>query len=211
MKKVKFYLFAMMAIMSCGMFTSCDEDVEEAMVLSGEWVGDFGMNYTDRYGNTYECYDTNLRFYQYNSYSRSGRGEQVDFYYDEDPYRWGGRHDHRFLYMKQYYRFEWTISNGVIHLRYPHNPQLNIDIYDYRLTSRYFDGYIGDSRTPFSLDKLVDFGWNEYDRYGDFYEWNYWDAWSKKNNITDIESEKKPSVIVDDADTGVTWNRFMKR
>lgn len=207
MKKIKYYLFAMMAVLSCGMFTSCDEDVEEAMILSGEWVGDFGMSYTDRYGRVYDCYDTNLRFYQRSSYSSSGWGQQVDFYYDEDPYRWG-RHDHRFLLMKQYYRFEWSINNGVIHMRYPYNHELDIDIYDYHLSDRYFDGRIGSSRTEFRLDKLTGFVWNEYDRYDNFYEWDYWDAYSKKNTLTD--KDDVTYVIVDDKEKaqGKTFNRF---
>ncbi len=219
MKKIKFYLFAMMAVLSCGMFTSCDEDVEEAQVLSGEWYGDFGMSYTDKYGYTYDCYDTNLRFYQNSPYSRSGWGQQVDFYYDEDPY-YTGRHDHRYLYMKQYYRFEWSINNGVIHMRYPHDHQLDVDIYDYHLSDRYFDGRIGSSRTTFRLDKLTNFGWSEYDRYGDYNFWWYDDYYyskknnitslAKKNNSTGLDDEDKPSVIVEDStkNEGKTWRRF---
>lgn len=209
MKKFKFYIIMAMAVLSCSVLTSCDEDIDEAMVLSGEWYGDFGMNYTDRYGRTYECYDTNLRFYQRGPYSSHGYGQQVDFYYDEDPYRWG-RHDHRYMYMKQYYRFEWSINNGVIHLRYPGNPQLDVDIYDYHLSDRYFDGRIGSSRIEFRLDKLTGFVWSEYDRYGDFYEWDYWDYYAKKNNIIDVDGEEKTSVIIKEPEKSEakTWRRF---
>lgn len=225
MKKIKFYLFAMMAVLSCGMFTSCDEefftrhdDVLEARDLAGEWYGDFKMSYTDSRGYTYDCFDTNLRFYQDSPNSRTGWGQQVDFYYDEDPYRYG-HHDHRYLYMKQYYRFEWMIQNGVIRLRYPYDHHLDVDIYDYHMDRYIFDGRFEASRSYFQLDRLTNFVWSDYDRYDNYYMWTYDSYWSKKNNIsslakknniTGLDGEDKPSVIVGDSiqNEGKTWRRF---
>lgn len=212
MKKIKFYLFAMMAVLSCGMFTSCDDDLDEARTLSGEWYGDFGMAYTDRYGDTYHCYDTNLRFYQDGPYASHGWGQQVDFYY-YDRYS-------RTPFMRQYFKFEWSINNGRIYMRYPYDRQLDVDIYDYHLSNRYFEGYLGHSHTFFRLEKLVDFRWSDYDRYGNYDIWWYEDDyWAKKNNITNLakknniiglNGEDKPSVIVEDStkNEGKTWRRF---
>lgn len=215
MKHFRNYFMAAMAIVSFGLFTSCDDeyftrhdDVLEARDLAGEWCGDFKMSYTDSRGYTYDCYDTNLRFYQDSPNSRTGWGQQVDFYYDEDPYRYG-RHDHRYLYMKQYYRFEWIIQNGVIRLRYPHDHQLDVDIYDYHMDRYVFDGRLGSTRSYFQLDRLSNFGWSDYDRYDDFYIWTYGGLYSKKNKLNELGGEDKPMVIVEDSvkEEGHAWRR----
>lgn len=215
MKQIKYYLFATMMVLSCGMFTSCDnDDVHEAMTLSGEWYGDFCMNYTDRYGRTYHCSDTNLKFYQNSPYSRYGWGQQVDFYY-YDRYS-------RVPFMRQYFKFEWSISNGVIRLRYPYDHQLDVNIYDYHLSNRYFDGYLDDGyeRSFFRLDKLVDFRWSDYDRYGNYDIWWNTDIYyAKKNNIfgdakkdttTNINGKEMPMIIEGDSiqSQGRTWRKL---
>ena len=152
--------------MSIVTFTSCDDDVDEAMMLSGEWTGDFGMYYEmqdPRTGRwyTFDANETNLVFYPHHEYATYGTGQQVD-YYSEGPYAY------------QYYDFDWEVRNGVVYLHYPYDPELNVAIRDYRMSSSTFSGWIGN--VHFKLYKLRDFYWGNYGGgYG--YGWNdnwYW-------------------------------------
>ena len=134
-------------------FTSCDEDTVKSMVLSGEWEGDFGMYYTLG-GRTYECYDTYLQFEPDYLYATTGTGCQVD-YYDYGPYDY------------QYYRFTWRVENSDIYLEYPHDPQLDVTIRDYKMSNTLLTGKLA-SGTRISLSKLTDYyDWTPYvDEYG---------------------------------------------
>lgn len=197
----RFYGRVMMvalAVLSTMAFTSCDEDVEEAMCLSGEWSGDFGMYYEYRYGDRWYAFDahyTNLVFYPEYEYATYGYGKQVDFYRD-------GPYSH------QYYEFYWEVRNGVIYMEYPYDRELNVAIRDYRISSRKFSGWIGD--THFELYKLRDFYWNDYYNSGGYgYGWNdywYWDDYyySKTRG-----AESSGSVGVDEQNIR-RGNRFME-
>ena len=173
MKKA-FSLFSIIAMAGlCLMFTSCsDDDTEEAMHLSGQWQGDWGMYYGYTYPNgdyvEYDSYDTDIIFYPDYEYATHGYGYQVDWY------RTGP-------YQRLSYRFSWTINNGVIFLTYPGYPEYNTSIRNYRLSDRHFTGYFTNSTSPFDLLKIQNYyNWADYDRlyssYGYVYlEWG-WDG-----------------------------------
>ena len=152
---------AAFAIMLAGLaLTSCEsDDVDKAMDLSGAWTGDMGMFIEVAYHDRSVIFDatrTDIEFTPHRDYSTHGEGYQVDYYARECPYRY------------TCYYFQWTIDNGRIILRYYDNPDLNATIYDYRLTSRIFDGRIGNTR--FTLDKTADY--YRWDRYYGNVEWN---------------------------------------
>ena len=152
------------ALLSVVTFTSCDEDVDEAMILSGEWSGDFGMYYDyrdERTGRwyTFEADYTNLVLYPHHEYATYGTGKQID-YYSYGPYAY------------QYYYFDWEVRNGVIYFDYPYDPNLNMAIREYRLSSNVFSGWVGD--VHFELYKLRDFYWGDY---GGYYGYGWSDGW----------------------------------
>ena len=162
MKKA-FSLLSIIAMAGlCLMFTSCsDDDTEEAMHLSGQWQGDWGMYYGYTYPNgdyvEYDSYDTDIIFYPDYEYATHGYGYQVDWY------RTGP-------YQRLSYRFSWTINNGVIFLTYPGYPEYNTSIRNYRLSDRHFTGYFTNSTSPFDLINRL------YSSYGYVYlEWG-WDG-----------------------------------
>ncbi len=112
--------------------------------------------YYEYRGIIYKSYDTRMVFYPDYNYATHGYGKQVD-YYDRGPYRY------------QYYTFYWSVDRGIITLTYPHDPDLNTTIYDYRMTPDYFSGYFGDSNEKFRLYKMTDYyNWGAYN--GD---WGY--------------------------------------
>lgn len=190
MKKFKFYLLMAIAALSCGVLTSCDEDVDEAGTLSGEWRGDFGMSYTDSRGRVWDSYDTYIVFYQDSPFSSHGWGKQVDYYYEGPCSR-------------QYFRFNWRVRNGVVHISYPYNHDLDVDIYNYQLYPDYFAGRF-ESGTRFRLNKLVDtYDWGYYDRYDSYYGWYdtyYYAKSAGKRNDTASSAEEptdsEPAVVV---------------
>lgn len=185
MKKI--YNFMMMALMASTMsvaFTSCEDDVEEARVLSGEWTGDLGMYYSDGF-REYDAAYTDIRFVPYSDYHSSGWGEEIDYFnYAYCPIRY------------QSFRFEWRIDFGVLKLHYPYNPELDVQIRDYRLTYSYFSGWIGDYN--FRLKKLVGYyDWNLYNAssgYGYEYYDNYY--YGKTRAGEDADSVATDSVPV---------------
>lgn len=140
MKRIKMWTMLLLAVITMGLVSSCSEDREVAITLSGEWEGDFGMYYTYG-GRTYDSYDTYIVFYPDHEYAKKGYGIQED-YYKYGPYR------------RQYYRFYWRVSGGDIFLEYPRDPELNTVIRDYKISERRFTGYFGSSSSRFYLDKL---------------------------------------------------------
>ncbi len=162
MKRFYTYTFSvLMLTMSALTLTSCDDDVERAMTLSGECTGDFGMYYEvqDPYGRWYafDAARTDLVFYPQYEYATYGEGKQVDSY-NYGPYR------------RQYYYFRWEVHNGTIYIEYPCDPNLNVAIRDYRMTSSTFKGWIGDTR--FTLYKISGpYDWGGYS--GDHAYWEY--------------------------------------
>ena len=149
---------SMLLLLAAGIFASCDSDTHRAVILSGEWRGNFGMYYDYNYRGTvvtFDSYDTYIVFYPDYNYASHGWGKQVD-YYDYGPYEY------------QYHRFLWTVEGGVVYLRYPHEPELDTSIADYRLSSNTFTGYFTNASSRFVLYKLSSFyDWDEYS--GDYY------------------------------------------
>ena len=43
MRRYGLYISLFVALFTSSLLTSCDEDLEEAYTLAGEWYGDFGM------------------------------------------------------------------------------------------------------------------------------------------------------------------------
>ncbi|MBR1668800.1 MAG: hypothetical protein IJ693_11075 [Bacteroidaceae bacterium] len=167
--KKKFTLFNLIAVLGlCTMFTSCtDDDTEEAMVLSGQWRGDWGMYYEIEHLGliyTFDSYDTDIVFYPDHDYATHGYGYQVDWY-REGPYE------------RMSYRFNWSINNGVVYLTYPGYPEYNTSIRDYRMNNDRFTGYFSNGTQPFYLYKIADYyNWSYYYDY-DYHYW-YYDDWS---------------------------------
>ena len=92
MKKA-FTLFNIVALLGlCSIFTACetDEDVEESMVLTGQWQGNWGMYYDYEYRGkifTFDSYDTDIVFYPDYDYAPSSRfsgKKNSSFRYDEN-------------------------------------------------------------------------------------------------------------------------------
>lgn len=150
MKKLTSFLaFAMIAIMSFT-FVSCDEDQEIAFELDGTWEG---VIY-DRYNRPF---DVDFRFYQ-NGFSRRGTGYEYDY-----P---GGS-----------IRFSWSVENGNIYLDYADNT--HVVITDYRLSSRYLDGFLQETRS----------GWTRGDIHLTKVSNNPYDAKVQGNIVDDSETD----------------------
>lgn len=167
----KFY-YMMLGLVASLMMTSCSDDVERSVNLSGSWTGNLNMYYgiEDRHGHYHEfdAYASDIVFYPDYDYATHGYGKQVDWY-DEGPYE------------KQYYHFDWEIRNGVIYLYYPYDQELNTVVCDYRMTRDTFSGYFQNSKYKFHLHKIADYyDWNCY--YDDYCCWgsvDWDDFWDK--------------------------------
>ncbi len=143
---------AIAAVLAAAAISACDDDVNQSMVLSGEWEGDFGMFYEYNYrGETirFDCYDTRLVFYPDYDYATHGYGKEVA-YYDYGPY-------------------------GVLYLDYPYDRNLSTEIYDYRMNDYRFTGYFGNSNERFRLRKISDYYC--WDPYCDYYMYGWRDNW----------------------------------
>lgn len=146
-------LFTLLTIALSLFMVSCDEDVDRAIMLSGQWKGDLGAAYDDGIRTYYADY-SDIVFYPSSNYSTHGTGREIDFYsVGPEPY--------------VYSEFDWEINNGRIYLtfyNYNHH-RLDAIIDDYRMTNDYFSGvisnYYGD--TSFRLYKIVD-----------YYDWDYY-------------------------------------
>lgn len=212
MKKIKYWALALVAFITVGFtFTSCvfeyDPDVEESRTLDGEWKGYFGMYFVDKYGYQWESSYSIIEFHQ-TGFNR-GWAEQYDCY-ARGPITY------------EYYRFNWTVRNGVIYLDYPYNSQLNAVIYNYRMTPYTFDGHFQGSGTYFQLDKYRNFNWGYYNGgygnydyyygYDDSYIYNGYPYWAKtRANVTDstvvapkMDDNNNQDIIVKHG------NRFME-
>ena len=173
---------AALLLLGLATLTSCDEDREEARILSGEWTGNFGMYYYDALTDiTHWASYTDIRFIPNGSYSRRGTGEEIDYFSWPCPVRY------------QSFYFRWEIRNGVIYLDYPYNADLNVSIYDYRLDYDYFSGYFGDSNEYFRLVKLSGYyDWNLYDN-RTWYGYGYYDPYYYAKGREGVaDSEQQP-------------------
>lgn len=187
----KYFILTMMSLLgACGLLTSCYSDGSRSKMLSGEWAGDFGMYYLYDYrGHTYEfrSFDTDIEFIPSYYYSSHGHGYQVDWY-REGPYE----------YMS--YHFEWKMQNGYIDLHYPADPNLDVRISNYRLSSTMFSGRFEFSGTPFYLHKLVSYDWSRYEGYdhlyGDRHDW--WNYYAPARDIRAMKVDGTLGAETDD-------------
>lgn len=171
MKKVLFLMFVAFATMVS--FSSCTSDDErEAMALSGEWEGDWRMWYKDTYGRIHRAEYTYIKLVPDYSYATHGYG------YQEDYYKTGA---YRYLW----YKFDWSVKDGVLYLRYRHDSELDTFIRDYKLSNDYFSGYFGESSSYFRMRKLSDFyEWTpEIYVESDYYGWSLWSTYSKQYEL----------------------------
>lgn len=183
MKKY-FTLFAL-ALSVIMLTASCDNDLTKSEKLAGEWTGYFGSYYDYEYigrdGRTYverfESDYVDMQFVPDYDFATHGYGTEVDWY------RTGP-------YTKQYFRFEWSIHDGIIDLFYPHDRDMSVRISNYSISYDYFTGRIG--KTDFRLRKIVDYyDWRGYrDDWGYIYNpgwgYGYYNARSMKSDSTDI-------------------------
>jgi len=173
--------------MACAcIFSSCTdiEDINQSMVLSGEWQGDFGMYYTyvDHRGHeyTFDSYDTYIRFTPDHTYANYGTGTQVD-YYEYGPYEY------------QYYHFTWSVEGGNIYIYYDYDHDLDTRISNYHMTNDYLAGTFPASNTSFRLYKMADYySWTPYVNnygYSSRYEWgDYRSSVTRSADVQDADS-----------------------
>lgn len=151
MKKT-FYSWASMLILVLvgGLsLTSCDSDEMKAMNLDGTWEGKMGMYFENTSGYWDADYSV-IEFHQ-KPFTNHGYGYQIDYY---SGYK---------CPIRSYFsEFDWSVTDGVVTLVFPDNPDLNTQIYDYRMTSSYFTGFIGPKKYCFKLEKVSDWNWGEY-------------------------------------------------
>lgn len=167
MKKFYSSLVALCLILAGGMMmVSCDEDTEDAIDLSGEWYGDMGI-FIDYAGYRYNASHTWIVFRPDHEYATHGFGEEVD-YFDNGPY-----------YSQNLY-FEWYIRDHVLHLFYPSNHELDVDIYDYHFRkSRTVLEFSINNEYFCRLNKLAD----DPAYYDDWYWWSHEDNLIRNNDV----------------------------
>ena len=139
-------------------FTSCDEDEAIAEDLSGfwgkTWEGVIKYYYYDRWGYSGDYYRTAMYFESTNS--TSGYGYEVDYDIRD-------RHNNY-----SYSRFRWRVRYGRIIIEYSNPDWMPLEIYDYRLNSDHFYGYMDFSShdgIEFDLKAVRDFDWDSYHYY----------------------------------------------
>ena len=182
-------LFSTIALLiACASLTSCDNgDVEESIILSGQWRGDWGMFYEiEHRGRIYrfDSYDTDIVFYPDHDYATHGYGYQVDWY-DFGPYE------------RLSFCFEWSVDRGIVNIYYP---EYNTFIRDYHLSGDYFSGYLGNRNTWFSLGKIRDFyNWGYYSQWN-YHPWEYsgwsWDYYYGRT--TRSANDEEPTLSTED-------------
>ncbi len=174
MKKFTSILTMMLIAAMAFTFTSC-EDEYIADNLSGgtfygkTWQGTIEQYYHDRWGLTGNHYRTVMQFN--NEGYTSGTGYEVD--YDlNDPY--GSYY---------YSEFDWSVYNGTITIRYADTGYAPVYIYDYELSSSWFEGYFDDgtaSDTYFRLRSINDFDWDPY--WYDYDDYYYYEGRAAANS-----------------------------
>lgn len=160
MKKFFSFITAALFGMTAMTLTSCDEDVFTSNTLEGTWEG--------------KMYITSY----YNNHSYTATYSQIEF--TTDPYRFTAGYGYWVDYYSNapwdYYasHIKWNVKNGAINIYFMEDDDL-ITIYDYRLTNRYFSGYIYDNYGQEIQFKLTHTSSPNWDSYG--YGWDYWDGY----------------------------------
>ena len=167
MKKLLYHSALCLGLLCCGMLTltSCDEDIADAVDLSGEWEGNMGMYYTDDYGNTYDAHNTYIAFYPDDEYATHGYGEEIDYFLQSSGCP---------IYYQNFY-IEWLIRDQVLYLTYLGAPELDIALYDYRFIKSRTRLLFTIHDVPYELRKLSDF------YHGDWYWWDHDDNIMRHN------------------------------
>lgn len=144
------------AMVVVGGLASCDEDERLAMNLEGEWEGDFYSCYYYYYKSEVEprvayADKTYMKFIPDHLFgSTRGEGYEIDFYND-GPIEYTE------------YEFDWRITDGVLYLEYFDAPDMNVEIYNYRLSNGHFRGYFGENRSSFDMTSLDGCQWDDYE------------------------------------------------
>ena len=134
-----------------------------------------------------------MRFWSNDSFYTSGRGEEVDY-------------DTRSRYKDYAYcTFKWFIVDGEITLIYDDDKWKPIYIYDYRLNSSRFYGYIDDGSIRdikfdfVAAENYTDWGYYddyEYGGYGDFvYQNHYYSREAPAEDFEYVKEMKELKVI----------------
>lgn len=162
MKKILSLLLG--SVLALCSITSCDDDEKLAMTLSGEWTGQFYCSYEyyvgqeakPRYAYADESY---MRFIPDHLFgSTRGTGYELEVFYSGP-----------IAYM--YYEFDWKISGEVISLTYFDHPEMDVEIYDYRLTHTRFKGYFGKNKYTIDMKNANAYDWSPYEE-GVYYREN---------------------------------------
>lgn len=162
MKTMKSWMRWCMMLVTVLSLTACDEDSDRGYVLSGRWFGDLGMMV-----NGMPARGSDIEFIPQSRDYTAGYGTEIDYY-------------GRYGMMTIRHRFEWFVSNGMIHLRFD-DPGLDCTIRNYSLSDRYFRGYM-DGVYELSYFTLRSYGkyWNEYGYWEADYDYPYWDDYYVK-------------------------------
>lgn len=162
MKTMKSWMRWCMMLVTVLSLTACDEDSDRGYVLSGRWFGDLGMMV-----NGMPARGSDIEFIPQSRDYTAGYGTEIDYY-------------GRYGMMTIRHRFEWFVSNGMIHLRFD-DPGLDCTIRNYSLSDRYFRGYM-DGVYESSYFTLRSYGkyWNEYGYWEADYDYPYWDDYYVK-------------------------------
>ena len=129
------------------------EDTDEANLLCGTWEGHLGTYYEDRWGIGGEDFITTMRFDKPGYGTTSGRGYEVD----RPLHGIGGDY--------YYCEFRWYIDSGIITIVYDDDIYYPVYIYDYRLTTKRFSGFMDDGTNQeikFNFRYVGDFDWGIY-------------------------------------------------
>lgn len=155
--------WCMMLVAVLGLM-ACNEDSDRGYTLSGRWFGDLGMMVNGR-----PARGSDIEFIPQSRDYTAGYGTETDYY-------------GRYGTMTVRHRFEWFVSNGVIHLRFD-DPNLDCMIRNYSLSDQYFRGYM-DGVYETSYFTLRSYGkyWSEYGYWREDYDYPYWDDYYVKGS-----------------------------
>ncbi len=180
MKRFSTIMMGALAALMMFSFTSCEEDEMIALDMEGIWEGEsvYGYSYD---GKFYEAYDTKVEFVITDRELALGRGYWVDYY---RTHPWSSRYDYVANHIK------WSVTWGTIYVDLLEEGR-RLQIEDYRINGRYFEGYIFDRTYPktrmhFQLRRVSSPYWyDDWDYYGTGY-------WSNEVAFDPDETEKAP-------------------
>lgn len=167
MKKLYYIFAAICMAITAATMTSCTDDNEDvAYNLWGVWEGNMYMqsSYNGRmYQSSYSVLSFDKNPYEY----ASGSGYWID-YYSNAPW--------------DYYssRIQWRVTGPQEIQIYSQKEGRTYYIYDYRMTSYSFSGYIDDGSNRgvyFELQKTSSPDWSDYGWDGYYWDDNYYNGY----------------------------------